>query len=94
LEGAEQAFRIAYAASCIAELHSYALRVSARRHREFASSFVAHRPLGILRQVEEYLHQALAVSPHGGQTRLDLPVRLDFPVLERGLDHNPQLLEK
>jgi hypothetical protein len=65
-----------------------------RAHGQFLPLLVLHGALAILSQVEEHLHQALAVGPNRRQIVLNFPPARDAAIAQGRLNHNAQLVEQ
>jgi len=77
LKRPEEEIRIRHAAPGIAHAHDNFLFLDAGGDGELSLHLAQQRALTILDQVEENLHQTLAVCPYGWDIRCDVPMRMD-----------------
>ncbi len=80
LEWAEQTFGMRDAAAGVLDANYHTLAFGAGGNFERANGLIEHGALAILGEIEEDLHQALAVGPDGGQSGLDVPCELRYPL--------------
>jgi len=58
---------------------------------QFFALLLLQRAFAVLGQVEEHLHQTLAIGPHHGKIVFHLPLRGHAALAQRRLDHDAQL---
>ena len=81
-------------AAGIAETNGHSQAFAPGDHGQFFTRLFLHGALTVFGQVEEDLHQALAVRPHGRQIVFYLPADGNPGIPQRRLDHDTQLIQQ